>query len=164
MTGRASDEHWMQRALALAQAAADRGEIPVGAVLVLDDEMLGEGSNNPIGASDPTAHAEILALRQAAERLGNYRLVNTTLYVTIEPCTMCVGAIVHARVGRVVFGAPEPKAGAVVSQNQLFDHPAMNYRVRYEGGVLEDACRGLISAFFSRKRALQRAQKSASSD
>ena len=146
------DEHWMRLALALAQRAADAGEVPVGALLVRNGEVLAEGHNQPIGSHDPTAHAEIVALRAAAARLGNYRLPDTTLYVTIEPCTMCVGAMIHARVARLVFGAREPRAGAVCSQHQLCAHPAYNHRIEYVEGVLEAECAGLMRAFFRNRR------------
>ena len=147
-----SDDVFMQRALALAQAGAACGEVPVGAVVVLADEIIGEGYNCPITTADPTAHAEVVALRAAAARTGNYRLPGSTLYVTIEPCTMCVGAIVHARVHRVVFGAPEPKAGAVVSHLRLFDSEHFNHRVACEGGVLADACAACLRQFFQQRR------------
>lgn len=153
------DQKWMRYALALAVKAADAGEVPVGAVVVCDNRAIGEGWNHPIAAHDPTAHAEIMALRAAAREQKNYRVVDSTLYVTLEPCTMCVGAIVHARVSRVVFGAKEPKAGAVVSQNNLFDHPAMNARVLYEGGVLEAECSTMLSEFFKLRRQQKREEK-----
>ncbi|MBY4675757.1 tRNA adenosine(34) deaminase TadA [Marinobacterium arenosum] len=153
------DQRWMEYALQLAERAAEAGEVPVGAVLVHQGEVIGEGWNRPISGHDPSAHAEIIALRDAAQRLQNYRLVDSTLYVTIEPCTMCAGAIVHARVARVVFGASEPKAGAVISNGQLFDQPWLNHRVTYSGGLLADACSERISAFFRQRRALQKQQK-----
>lgn len=142
----------MRCALALAAQAEQRGEVPVGAVLVSKGEIVGEGFNQPIASCDPTAHAEVMALRDAATRTGNYRLPDTTLYVTIEPCAMCAGALVHARVSRVVFGAPEPKAGVAVSQLQLFDAPHFNHRVQYEGGVLAEECSAMMSAFFKKRR------------
>jgi len=158
------DVFWMQKALALAEQAAGNQEVPVGAVVVIDDEIVGQGCNAPIGSCDPTAHAEVLAIRDACERVGNYRLPEATLYVTIEPCTMCTGAIVHARLKRVVFGAIEPKAGAVVSQNQLLDHPAMNTSVEVTQGVLAGESSRLISSFFAlrreKKKALKQAAKS----
>lgn len=153
------DQLFMQRALQLAERAAALGEVPVGALVVLDGEVIGEGWNRPISGCDPTAHAEIVALREAAARVGNYRLVGATLYVTIEPCTMCAGAIVHARIARVVFGTREPKAGAVVSNQQLFDQPWLNHWPRYEGGVLASACAALISDFFRRRREQQKQRK-----
>jgi len=126
--------------------------VPVGAVLVRDGELLGQGFNSPISSFDPTAHAEVVALRNASLLAQNYRLPGTTLYVTIEPCTMCVGALMHARVERVVFGAPEPRAGAVISQHQLGAHPAFNHRLDVQGGVLEEECAALMRNFFRRKR------------
>ena len=126
--------------------------MPVGAVAVLDGRVVGRGFNQPIGASDPTAHAEIVALRQAARALGNYRLVGTTLYVTIEPCLMCVGAMVHARVGTLVFGATGPKAGAVVSSCRAHELPSLNHRIDVVGGVLEEDCRAVIQEFFKTRR------------
>lgn len=148
----AEDEKWMRHALALAAKAAEQGEVPVGAVLVQGQQMISEAWNQPISSNDPTAHAEVAVLRQAGERLGNYRFPGATLYVTIEPCTMCVGAMIHARIDRLVFGAREPKAGAVVSQNQLLDHPAMNTNIRYAEGVLAEQCSQMISDFFVQRR------------
>ena len=142
----------MRRALALAAAGRAAGEVPVGAVVVLDGTVIGEGFNQPIGSHDPTAHAEIVAMRAAARHRGNYRLAGTSLYVTIEPCQMCVGAMVHARVARLVYGAPEPKAGAIESAMRAHEHPALNHRVEVTGGVLEDECRQMIQAFFADRR------------
>jgi tRNA(adenine34) deaminase len=142
----------MRAALALAREAAARGEVPVGAVVVLDDAVVGEGYNRPITSSDPTAHAEIVALRDAGQRLGNYRLTGATLYVTIEPCQMCVGAMVHARVARVVYGAAEPKAGAVESAMRAHEHPALNHRLEASGGVLDEECRAVMQEFFKTRR------------
>ncbi|MBV0933431.1 tRNA adenosine(34) deaminase TadA [Marinobacterium weihaiense] len=147
------DQFYMQQALQLAEKAAGLGEVPVGALLVLDGEVVGEGWNRPISGHDPTAHAEIMALREAAARVGNYRLVGATLYVTIEPCTMCAGAIVHARIERVVFGTTEPKAGALVSNQQLFDQPWLNHHPLYQGGVMAEECAAVISTFFRQRRA-----------
>lgn len=147
------DEHWMRLALQQAQLAASVGEVPVGAVLVRENEIIGAGFNCPIRSHDPTAHAEVVAMRAAAKALANYRLPGTTLYVTIEPCSMCVGAIIHARVGRVVFGAPEPRAGAVISTQQLLDAPQYNHRVTYRGGVLADDCAVIMQKFFRERRA-----------
>lgn len=154
-----SDEKWMSHALDLAKKAAALGEVPVGAVLVDNhkNEMIGEGWNQPISHHDPTAHAEIQALRKAGQQQQNYRLIDTTLYVTIEPCLMCAGAIIHSRVQRLVFGAYEPKAGVVVSQSEklsgsVFDNEIFNHRVEYTGGILADQCSQLISDFFQRKR------------
>ncbi|MGM0767374.1 MAG: tRNA adenosine(34) deaminase TadA [Pseudomonadota bacterium] len=153
------DEKWMARALALAAQAAARGEVPVGAVVVLEGREIGAGFNAPISGCDPTAHAEIRALRDAARRVGNYRLSGATLYVTLEPCTMCVGAIVHSRVSRLVYGAAEPKAGAVESARRTLDEPHFNWQVESVGGVLAEQCGQTISAFFSRRRAAIRRQR-----
>jgi tRNA(adenine34) deaminase len=147
-----SDEHWMQQALALASRAAGAGEVPVGAVLVADGKLIAEGWNQPIAGHDPTAHAEVMCLRAAGHALGNYRLANTTLYVTLEPCLMCVGAIVHARVARVVFGAFDPKSGAVSSLCRGFELPGLNHRVAASGGVLAESCGELLRAFFRDRR------------
>jgi tRNA(adenine34) deaminase len=146
------DEHWMQQALALAARAGTAGEVPVGAVLVADDVMLAGGYNQPISGHDPTAHAEVVCLREAGQVLGNYRLGGTTLYVTLEPCLMCVGAIVHARVARVVFGAFDPKSGAVSSLCRGFELPGLNHRVEISGGVLAEPCGALLREFFSDRR------------
>ncbi len=148
-----SDEYWMSRALRLAERAAAAGEVPVGAVLVRDGKLLGEGWNQPISRCDPTAHAEIVALRAAAAAEGNYRLPGSRLYVTIEPCTMCAGALVHARVGSVIYAATEPKAGAVVSQSRVFEQPNLNHQVLCRGGVLEAQARELMQDFFRHRRA-----------
>jgi len=151
MTG--SDENWMRQALVLADAAAAHGEVPVGAVLVsAQGELLGTGFNYPIASHDPTAHAEIVALRTAARAQQNYRLPGSTLYVTIEPCTMCVGAMIHARVARVVFGAPEPRFGALVSQRRLLEEGGFNHMMQMEGGVLALECGALMRDFFKARR------------
>jgi len=142
----------MRAALDEARRAFDAGEVPVGAVVVLDGEIVGRGFNQPISAKDPTAHAEVVALRAAARSLGNYRLVGTMLYVTIEPCLMCVGAMVHARVGTLVFGALEPKAGAVVSSCQAHELPSLNHRIEIVSGVLDEECRAIIQEFFRTRR------------
>ncbi len=147
------DHYWMQHALRLAEQAAEAGEVPVGAVIVRDGEMIGEGYNQPISSCDPTAHAEVVALRDAARRVGNYRLVDATLYVTIEPCSMCAGALVHARIGRLVFGAREPKAGVVCSHVGLLGASFLNHRVVVEEGVLGEACAMRMAAFFRGRRA-----------
>ncbi|TYC62789.1 tRNA adenosine(34) deaminase TadA [Marinobacter sp. BW6] len=147
------DEFWMNRALQLAGEAAEKGEVPVGAVVVLDGKEIGAGFNAPISGCDPTAHAEIRALRDAAARVGNYRLPDATLYVTLEPCTMCVGAIVHGRISRLVYGAREPKAGAIESARRTLEEPHLNWDVTAVGGVLSDQCSQVISEFFSRRRA-----------
>jgi tRNA(adenine34) deaminase len=146
------DLFWMQRALELARQAEVEGEVPVGAVLVKDDQVLGEGWNAPISEHDPTAHAEIRALRNAATRLGNYRLLDTTLYVTLEPCVMCAGAIIHARVNRVVYGAADPKTGAAGSVFDILNSEQHNHRVQITGGVLEQECSALLKEFFQARR------------
>ena len=146
------DRSWMRRALALARRAADAGEVPVGAVLVRGDEVIGEGWNRPIGACDPTAHAEILALRSAAIQVGNYRLVDSTLYVTLEPCPMCAGAIVHARIARVVFGAADPRTGAAGSVLDVFGQARLNHQTVVQGGVLAEECGQVLSDFFAARR------------
>ncbi|MGD9662509.1 MAG: tRNA adenosine(34) deaminase TadA [Porticoccaceae bacterium] len=154
MQQQSDDETWMQQALEMAQRAGDANEVPVGAVLVANGEIIGRGFNHPIAACDPSCHAEIHCLRDAALNVGNYRLPGTTLYVTIEPCTMCVGALVHARVGRLVFGAREPRAGAVVSQLQLLDNRHYNHKIEWTEGVLAAACSNTMTAFFRKKRGL----------
>lgn len=143
---------WMRRALALAKQGAAAGEVPVGAVLVLNNEVIGEGFNQPILNNDPSAHAEIQALRAGALKLSNYRLLDTTLYVTLEPCMMCAGAMVHARINRVVYAANDPKAGAVVTKMQLLDQPFLNHRVTHEGGVMGEECGAMLSGFFRGRR------------
>lgn len=148
-----SDHDWMQAALALAEQAEQKGEVPVGALVVLDNQIIGSGYNQPISSCDPSAHAEIVALRDAASRIGNYRLVGATLYVTLEPCTMCTGAIVHSRIQRLVYGATEPKAGAIESCSRLLEAPYFNYKVEALGGVCEEESSALIRAFFARRRA-----------
>lgn len=154
------DEKWMRYALELADKAEQLGEIPVGAVLV-DEEgnVLGEGWNLSIIESDPTAHAEIVALRQGGKTLQNYRLLNTTLYVTLEPCTMCAGAILHSRIKRLVFGASDYKTGAVGSRFHFFDDYKMNHTVEITAGVLQDECSQRLSAFFQKRREQQKAAK-----
>lgn len=146
------DVQFMRRALELALRAREAGEVPVGALVVRDDKIVGEGWNRPIAASDPTAHAEIEALRVAARQLESYRLGGTTLYVTLEPCAMCAAAIVHARVERVVFGAWDPRVGAAGSALNLLNMPAMNHRVDAFGGVLMDECGALLKEFFAQRR------------
>jgi len=148
----ALDQFWMQRALELAQQAEAAGEVPVGAVLVLDEQNIGEGWNQPIVRHDPSAHAEIIALRQAAQRLGNYRLPGATLYVTLEPCVMCAGAMIHARLKRVVFGAYDPKTGAAGSVFDILNSDKHNHKVEVRGGVMADQCGELLSQFFQAKR------------
>ncbi len=146
------DAAYMARALELARCAEAAGEVPVGAVLVRDGVVLGEGWNRPIGACDPTAHAEVEALRAAARYTGNYRLSGSTLYVTMEPCPMCAGALVHARVGRVVYGAADLRAGAAGTVIDVFNGPAVNHRVSVSGGVCEEECRALLQVFFRARR------------
>lgn len=147
-----ADAHWMTEALRLAGEAARMGEVPVGAVVVCDGRIVGRGCNAPIGRRDPTAHAEIQAMREAAKALGNYRLVGSSIYVTLEPCAMCAGAIMHARLARVVFGARDPKTGACGSVVDLFAERKLNHHTTVRGGVLEADCRGLLSAFFRSRR------------
>ncbi len=146
------DLRYMQRALELARRGAARGEVPVGAVLVHDGRIVGEGFNRPICSHDPTGHAEMIALREGAETLGNYRLGGTTLYVTLEPCIMCAGAIVHARVSRLVFGAADPKGGAAGSVFDLFASSRINHRVKVEGGLLAAECGEVLREFFRARR------------
>jgi tRNA(Arg) A34 adenosine deaminase TadA len=146
------DEQFMRRALALAQQGEALGEVPVGAVLVQDGMIIGEGFNCPISSHDPTAHAEVMALRAAARGMANYRLENTTLYVTLEPCTMCVGALVHARVARVVFAAAEPKAGSLVSARRQLESGYYNHVFTVEQGLLAAEAGDMLSAFFRRRR------------
>lgn len=142
----------MQKALELAHRAESQGEVPVGAVLVLNDECIAEGWNQPISLNDPSAHAEMIAIRQAGQQLNNYRLCDTTLYVTLEPCVMCAGAIVHARVARVVFGARDPKTGAAGSVLQLLQNSSLNHHCQLTSGVLQEQCAAILSDFFSNKR------------
>jgi tRNA(adenine34) deaminase len=152
MNKQSSDVFWMHQALEKAREAQALGEVPVGAVVVLDGELIGAGSNRPISDQDPTSHAEIVALREAARRLGNYRLSNAVLYSTIEPCAMCAGAMIHARVARLVFGAREPRGGAVVSQTKLFDLAGLNHRIEVTEGVCAEEASTLIQTFFHAKR------------
>ncbi|MGR9051696.1 MAG: tRNA adenosine(34) deaminase TadA [Gammaproteobacteria bacterium] len=146
------DAAWMRHALRLAQRAEDHGEVPIGAVIVKDGVCIAEGWNSPIAENDPSAHAEMVAIRKAGNALNNYRLVGTTLYVTLEPCVMCMGAIVHARIQRLVFGATDTKRGAVKSVLNLADAPFLNHRVDCAGGVLEDVCGELLKDFFKARR------------
>lgn len=148
----ASDASLMRLALEQAREAAARGEVPVGAVVVCDGRVIGAGYNAPIGTHDPTAHAEIRALRAAADRMSNYRLPGCDLYVTLEPCAMCAGAIQHARLRRVVFGAPDPKTGACGSVVDLFAEARLNHHTRVQGGVMADVCGDLLRAFFAARR------------
>jgi tRNA(adenine34) deaminase len=144
---------YMQAALEQARLALAAGEVPIGAVLVIDGRIVARGFNQPIGAVDPTAHAEVRVLRDAARTIGNYRLTEAVLYVTVEPCLMCVGALVHARVREVVYGAPEPKTGALVSSVRGLDVPGLNHRFAITGGVLETECRDILQQFFKDRRA-----------
>lgn len=148
----AQDERWMREAVVIARAAAARGEVPVGAIVVRDNAIIGRGGNQPIAADDPTAHAEIVALRQAAGLVGNYRLPHCSLYVTLEPCVMCAGAIMHARIARVVFGAHDPKTGACGSVVDLFSERRLNHHATITSGVLADECATLLSSFFAERR------------
>ena len=146
------DQYWMQQALALAETAEALGEVPVGAVLVKNGQLLGQGHNNPIQAHDPSAHAEISALRMAGCAIGNYRLTGSTLYVTLEPCAMCVGAILHARIARLVFATPDPKTGAVCSAISLLNAPYHNHRMTVEKGLLADVASRQLKQFFKQRR------------
>lgn len=155
-------EYWMRHALQLAQRAWDEGEVPVGAVLVHNNQVIGEGWNRPIGRHDPTAHAEIMALRQGGMVLQNYRLLDTTLYVTLEPCVMCSGAMIHSRIGTVVYGARDEKTGAAGSLLDVLRHPGMNHQVKVMGGVLAPACSEMLSDFFRMRRQQKKRQKAES--
>jgi tRNA(adenine34) deaminase len=147
-----NDEHWMRKALQLAGHAESLGEVPVGAVLVKDDQLVAEGWNQPISSNDPSAHAEMVVLRRAGQQLENYRLVGTVLYVTLEPCVMCAGALIHARVKRVVYGANDPKAGADKSVFNILQDDRFNHRIEVTGGVLAEECGQMLSQFFQAKR------------
>ena len=149
----------MQAALVEARKAMANDEVPVGAVVAVGDEIVAAGFNQPISTVDPTAHAEIQALRAAAQRVGNYRLTGATLCVTVEPCAMCVGAIVHARIGTLIYGAPEPKTGAVRSTLKLLDDPSWNHRVTVVAGLMADQCRDLLQQFFQNRRAESKEQR-----
>lgn len=152
-------EYWMRYALRLAERARNEGEVPVGAVLIYDNQVIGEGWNRPIGQHDPTAHAEMMALRQGGKTLQNYRLLDSTLYVTLEPCAMCAGAMIHSRIKTLVFGASDPRTGAAVSQFNLLSSPALNHQVEIISGVLAPECSNQLSQFFRHRRALQKSQK-----
>jgi len=147
-----ADQHWMQHALELAKRAADQGEVPVGAVIVKDNEIIGSGANQPISNHDPSAHAEIVALRAAGQALQNYRLIDCTLYVTLEPCSMCAGAIIHARVGKVIFGAADPRTGAAGSMFQTLIDARHNHTVRVRGGLMANECSEVLQRFFRERR------------
>ncbi len=146
------DHNWMQQALLLAKQAAAANEVPVGAIIVSGNQVIGTGFNQPISTHDPSAHAEIIALRDAAKRIQNYRLIGATMYVTLEPCIMCAGAMVHARIKRLVYGAPDPKTGAISSQARMLDLPFLNHVVNYEGGLMADKCGLLLKEFFQGRR------------
>ncbi|MNQ47518.1 tRNA-specific adenosine deaminase [compost metagenome] len=150
---RSRDAHFMREALEQARLGADLGEVPVGAVLVQDGAVIGRGFNCPISSHDPSAHAEMVAIRAAAQAVDNYRLPGSTLYVTLEPCSMCAGLIVHARIQRVVYGATEPKAGVALSRGEFFSQAFLNHRVLIEGGVLAEECGAALSEFFKARRA-----------
>ncbi|MES2012163.1 MAG: tRNA adenosine(34) deaminase TadA [Pseudomonadota bacterium] len=152
MTENLTDIHFMQHALELAQAAAQAGEVPVGAIIVKDGVIIGRGSNAPIGTHDPTAHAEVQAMRDAAQHLGNYRLVDCTLYVTLEPCAMCTGAIQHARIARLVYGANDPKTGACGSVVNLMAEAKLNHHAEMTSGVLATECGSVLTDFFRLRR------------
>jgi tRNA(adenine34) deaminase len=147
-----NDTQWMQEALAEAQTAADAGEVPVGAIILLNDEVIGRGQNRVLRDSDPTAHAEIVAMRAAARHLSNYRLTGCEIYVTLEPCAMCSGAMIHARIGRLVYGTADPKAGAAGSVLEVLNHPRLNHRMLLTGGVLSEPCAEMLRQFFRRRR------------
>lgn len=147
-----NDAYWMKQALALAQKAWEQGEVPVGAILVLDDEVIGQGWNRPITRHDPTAHAEIMALQQGGQIVQNYRLLNATLYVTLEPCVMCAGAMVHSRIKRLVYGASDLKTGAAGSLLDILRHPGMNHQIEITAGVMANECSEMLSQFFQQRR------------
>lgn len=153
------DHYWMQYALTLADKAQQQGEIPVGAVLVKDDEVIGEGWNQSITLNDPSAHAEVMAIRDAGKKIENYRLIDTTLYVTLEPCPMCAGALVHSRVSRLVFGASDEKTGAAGSIMDLLNHPKLNHQLEVTAGVAAQDCSKKISDFFKMRREQKKAEK-----
>ena len=152
----ATDEDWMAAALDEARRARAAGEVPIGAVVVIDGVVVGRGFNQPISSRDPTAHAEIVAIRDAARQTGNYRLTGAALFVTIEPCLMCVGALVHARIARLIYGAAEPRTGALVSSVRGAELPGQNHRVEVAGGVRETECRELMQTFFKERRSAPR--------
>jgi tRNA(adenine34) deaminase len=147
-----SDKEWMQRAFELAQEAQAHDEVPVGAIIVYQDQIIGEGWNQPISSNDPTAHAEIMALRDAGNKMENYRLPDATMYVTLEPCAMCAGALVHARIAKLVYAVEDPKTGASGSVFNLLQTEELNHKVEIEKGILEEECRSLIQTFFKEKR------------
>ena len=150
-----ADEEFMREALLEAEAASEADEVPVGAIVVVDGLIIGRGRNAVIKTSDPTAHAEIVALREGAQKMGNYRLPGATVYSTIEPCAMCAGALVHARIARLVYGAPDPKAGAVETHFSICSTDFLNHRVIVEGGILEGECRRVLQSFFRKRRNIE---------
>jgi tRNA(adenine34) deaminase len=150
--GLSTDELWMEEAIRAAQRALESGEVPVGAVVVCDTQIIGRGWNSNLTNSDPTAHAEIMALREACKNVGNHRLSNCELFATIEPCAMCAGALVHARIKRLIYGADDPKAGAVHSVMQVLNHPKLNHQMEVRGGVLTSRCAELLQEFFRQRR------------
>lgn len=152
---RSQDIYFMQEALQEAEKAVAYGEVPVGAIVVYKGEIIGRGFNNPITSNDPSAHAEVNAIRQAANAIQNYRLINTTLYVTLEPCSMCAGLMIHSRIARLVYGTTEPRAGVAISQDQFFNKPFLNHNLLVEGGVLAEAASDLLKSFFKNKRLKQ---------
>ena len=156
-----NDAYWMKQALALAQKAWVQGEVPVGAILVLDDEVIGQGWNRPITRHDPTAHAEIMALQQGGQIVQNYRLLNATLYVTLEPCVMCAGAMVHSRIKRLVYGASDLKTGAAGSLLDVLRHPGMNHQIEITAGVMANECSEMLSQFFQQRREQKKAEREA---
>jgi tRNA(adenine34) deaminase len=158
-TNNANDQKWMEKALSLAEKAAQQGEVPVGAILVKDDVLIAEASNSPIKDNDPTAHAEITALRQGAKALKNYRLPGTTLYVTLEPCIMCMGAIIHARIERLVIGASDPKSGAAFSVYNIGSDNLLNHSMIIDSGICEDECRELLKSFFKSRREARKSER-----
>lgn len=158
-TDNVSDQKWIKKALLLAKEAAKQGEVPVGAVLVKDNVLIAEASNSPIKDNDPTAHAEITALRQGAKALKNYRLPGTTLYVTLEPCIMCMGAIIHARIERLVIGASDPKSGAAFSIYNIGSDNLLNHSMIIESGICEDECRELLKSFFKSRREARKSER-----
>jgi tRNA(Arg) A34 adenosine deaminase TadA len=146
------DAKWLERALDQARLALESGEVPVGALVIKDGELLGAGHNRNLLDHDPTAHAEVVALRQAAARIGNYRLTGCTMYATIEPCAMCAGALIHSRIARLVYGAADPKAGAAGSVLQVLNHPSLNHQMEVTAGVLADRCSEILQDFFRQRR------------
>ena len=147
-----TDQFWMSTAIDLAKQAGERGEVPIGAVLILDDKIIGKGRNQSVELNDPSAHAEIQALREGGSKIGNYRLNGSKIYVTIEPCTMCVGALIHARIAKLIFGAREPKSGAASSANDILRQNSFNHRFKILEGILEDECSELMRNFFKARR------------